>query len=32
VIGLDPYSCDAANAIVGADHYFTKEDDAFLSE
>ena len=31
-IGLDPYSCDAANAIVGATTYFTKEDDAFLSE
>jgi phage N-6-adenine-methyltransferase len=32
VIGLDPYSCDAAQAIVGADHYFTKEEDAFLSD
>jgi len=32
VIELDPYSCDAANAIVGADHYFTKDSDAFLSE
>jgi len=32
VIDLDPYSCDAANAIVGATTYFTKEDDAFLSD
>ena len=30
-IALDPYSCDAANAIVGATTYFTKDSDAFLT-
>lgn len=32
VIDFDPYSCDAANAIVGATTYYTKESDAFLSD
>ena len=32
VIDLDPYSCAAANTIVGAAHYFDKDRDAFLED
>lgn len=31
-IDLDPYSCAAANTIVGAAHYFDKDHDAFLED
>lgn len=31
-IDLDPFSCEAANKIVGARRYWTKEDDAFKQD